>query len=75
MGLFCGSYTMTATPEWYNAMFFGCPARDEKNGYKIRYNSRFADIIPCTFSPRKKEDSGGEKGFPETNIYFCVQKC
>lgn len=73
MGRFFGCYTMTATPEWYNAMFFRLSRkRREKRKLKSRYNSRFAAIIPCPFSPRKKEDRGEEKGLPETNIYFCA---
>ena len=35
----------------------------------------FSVIIPCPFSPRNKEDGAEGQGFPETYIYFCMQKC
>ena len=44
-GMSCGYYTMTAEPEWYNAMFFGCPREGREKRLKANDNGRFAVII------------------------------
>lgn len=42
---FCNYCTVTAQPEWYHAMFFDCPVRDEENSNQNPSIIRFAAII------------------------------